>query len=83
MWSMSSRDRVDSSRLETHLRWLLAEIEPKGEAVRQLINEGATVDFFCYSIGSTDVLPSIPKGIQERTKSLGIAIEIDHYRSDG
>jgi hypothetical protein len=80
---MSSRDRVDSPRLETHLRWLLEEIEPKHAAVRQLIKDGASVDFFCYSLGAMDVPPSVPNAIRERARSLGIPIEIDHYRTDG
>jgi hypothetical protein len=79
MWSMSSEDWVDSPRLAVHLDWLLAEIEPKAEAVPSLIADGATVDVFCFSSGSTSMPPTLPKAIRDRAAALGIEIVIDHY----
>lgn len=79
LWSMSSKPWVDSPRLETHLKWLLKQLEPHTEAIQGLLETGIEVDFFCYSLGTTDRPPSISCEVQERSAKLGIAIEIDHY----
>jgi len=79
LWSMSSERCVESPRLETHLDWLLSQLEPRADAIQTIISNGATVDFFCYSLGSSESPPSLPRTIKERAESLGIKIEIDHY----
>ncbi|MBC8106232.1 MAG: DUF4279 domain-containing protein [Anaerolineae bacterium] len=78
-WSMSSKQWVNSPRLHVHLAWLLDQLEPKADAVAKLIQDGANVDFFCYSSGYTRLHPAIPRAIRERARRLGIVIEIDHY----
>lgn len=79
LWSMSSEQWVESPRLETHLKWLLSQLEPRAAEVQRLIGIGIKVDFFCYSLGTSDVPPSIPRAVKERSARLGITIEIDHY----
>lgn len=79
MWSMSSEEWVDSPRLAVHLEWLLAQLEPRVDAIASLISTGATVDFFCFSSGSTSMLPTLPRTIRDRAAALGIEIVIDHY----
>ena len=78
-WSMSSESWVQSPRLEVHLEWLLKQLEPKAEAVAQLISQGVEVDFFCYSLGTTPSLPSVPRSIRSRIERLGVKLDIDHY----
>ena len=79
LWSMSSKEWVESPVLETHVDWLLGEIEPLKDKVRELIEDGIDVDCFCYSMGASEDSPSLSRATRERAKSLGISIEIDHY----
>jgi len=79
MRSMSSEKWVQSPRLAVHIDWLLHEIEPKTDAVRQLLAEGIVADFFCFSSGSKATPPSLPRAIRARAAALGIEIVIDHY----
>jgi hypothetical protein len=79
LWSMSSKEWVESPVLETHVDWLLCQIEPLADAVRGLIAEGVNVDVFCYSLGRSKDSPSLSRATRERAESLGISIEIDHY----
>ena len=79
MWSMSSKEWVESPVLETHVGWLLGEIEPLKDKVRELLEDGIDVDIFCYSMGASEIPPSLSKLTRERAESIGITIEIDHY----
>lgn len=81
LWSMSSEPWIDSPRLQVHLVWLLDQLEPKSEAIQKLIESGAKIDFFCFSVGSTKLPPSLPLAIRNRAQQLGISIVIDHYDS--
>ncbi len=80
MWSMSSKDWVDSPVLDTHLCWVLDQLEPRAQTVHELMDAGATVDIFCYSFGSTPEPPALPRETGERALALGISIGIDHYQ---
>lgn len=82
MWTMSSQDHVMSPRLETHIAWILAQIEPKAETVRSLIGEGVKGDIFCYSVGSTSRPPALPRAMRQRAEALGLFIDIDHYQTE-
>jgi hypothetical protein len=77
---MSSQTWVESPRLEVHLDWLLSQIETRRDTIRDLQDNGIQTDFFCYSSGTTDTPPSLPRLIRERAGSLGFRIAIDHYR---
>lgn len=80
LWSMSSKAWIQSHRLETHLAWLLNEIETKTDIFRRLQADGWKADAFCYSLGPNK--PAIPRKLTERFGALGIEIIIDHYASD-
>lgn len=77
---MSSEAWVDSPRLETHLRWLLSELEPRAVEIGVLLSSGVEADFFCFSSGSSESPPALPRSIRDRADALGIRIDIDHYR---
>ena len=79
LWSMSSESSVESPRSETHLDWLLSQLEPRSDAIRDLLSSGIDADFFCFSSGSSESPPSLPRAIRDRADALGIKIEIDHY----
>ena len=79
MWSMSSEKWVQSPRLAIHLEWLLKQLEPKAAAVAQLLSQEVEADFFCYSLGTTPALPSVPRSLRSRIERLGMKLEIDHY----
>ena len=81
LWSMSSKDRVDSPCLQTHLDWLLGKLESRADAIRSLTIDGLEIDFFCYSLGNSPFAPSLPRSIVERAGNLAIKIKIDHYNS--
>lgn len=79
MWGMSSKDWVASTRLDDHLVWLLDQLEPRAVGVAELLAQGITVNFFCYSSGNTATPPSISETVRNRAVALGIEIDIDHY----
>ncbi len=79
MWSMSSKQWVDSPKLSAHVEWVLAELEPKTDAVRALTSSAIESDIFCYSFGKTEEPPTLPASLHERASALGLSIEIDHY----
>lgn len=79
LWLMSSEKWVQSPRLAVHLEWLLSELEPMAGVVQSLLADGIEADFFCYSTGSTETAPSLPRSIRDRAAVLGIKIVIDHY----
>ena len=78
LWSMSSKPWVDSPRLETHLAWLLSQLEQRREAVRDILASEVHADFYCYSLGLSEEPPPLSKAIRGRAASLGIDIEINH-----
>lgn len=81
-WSMSSEAHVDSPRLETHIKWLLEQIEPHAKTIATFQANGTHIDFFCYTLGTSPNPPSLPRSIRDRAAKLGIAIEIDYYTVD-
>ena len=81
MWQISSKAWVNSSKLSTHIDWLLVELEPKAEYIIELMTQGVKGDIFCYSYGS-DEPPSIPNSIRQRAEKLGLQIDIDHYSAE-
>jgi len=83
MWSMTSKGCVHSGRLETHVAWLLNELEPVANEFRDLLEDGIHADIFCYSVGSTDRPPAIPNSLRDRAARLGLIIDIDHYDERG
>jgi hypothetical protein len=81
MWAMSSEQWVDSPRLPIHLEWLLEQLEPHQAVITEILANGVTADFFCYSSGRTSIPPAIPRVIRGRAHALGFTIEVDHYDS--
>jgi hypothetical protein len=79
MWSMSSREAVRSPRLSVHIEWLLSELEPKADAIRELHRRGFAADIFCYSAGTNQRPPAIPRSLRARAQALGLRIDIDRY----
>ena len=79
MWSMSSEKWVDSPVLDTHLRWILEQLEPRREKVIEILNSGVRGDLFCYSVGYSPNPPSLPRETVRRAAAIGMKIEIDHY----
>ena len=78
-WSMSSESWVQSTKLETHLIWLLVQLEPHAEAIHAIDIPDLKTDFFCYSAGATPAKPAISESVTRRARALGISIDIDHY----
>lgn len=81
LWTMSSERWVDSPRLHIHLLWLLEQLEPRRTAIDEILANGVTADFFCYSCGLTPEPPSIPRTVRDRADALRFTIQIDHYDS--
>jgi len=81
-WRMSSKGWVDSPRLHVHVNWMLSELEPVAEPLREILGTGARGDIFCYSAGRTSEHPAIPNETRLRAEALGLAIEIDHYETN-
>ena len=80
MWSFSSKSWVNSPNLNTHLKWLLKELDSKKEFLLEYKNNpNIRMDVFCFSTGHSKKPPTIPTQIKEQFSDLGIEIEIDHY----
>jgi hypothetical protein len=79
MWSTSSKGWVKSTELDTHVRWLLDQLEPLKTEIAELLASGATADIFCFSEGPTVEPPVLPGETQDRAARLSLPIEIDHY----
>ena len=81
MWSMSTRDIIQSPRLVTHIEWLLAELEPKADALRALLTGDRIGDIFCYSMGASSRGPPIARFNRDRAAALGLIIDVDHHET--
>lgn len=79
VWRMSSKDYVRSSRVQTHIEWILSEIAPRQRELSVLFERGVRGDIFCFSSGKTTEPPSYPHALQEQAKGLGLNIVVDHY----
>lgn len=82
MWSMSSESWVHSSDLDVHVSWLLEQLEPRAEKVKQLLANGVVGDIFCFSSGAPAHSPTLPDRTIERVAALGLTIDIDYYGND-
>lgn len=64
IWSINS-ELPETSSLEEHLTFLLETLEPMGDKVRELANDGYRVDFYCGFFvkhgaqGGFDISPEI------------------------
>ena len=77
-WSFSSKGRVSSKQVGTHVRWLLELLQPRAEAVRQLADT-YRVDIFCFAMAPDP--PAVAGGLRERAAGLGLVIEVDYYET--
>src|SRR5688572_2664394 len=46
MWAMSSEKWVDSPVLNTHLRWILKQLEPHRDKVVEILHSGVRAELF-------------------------------------
>ncbi len=76
LWSFSSKGRVSSQRVGTHVRWLLEFLQPRAEAVKQLA-DAYRVDIFCFAIAPEP--PSVPGELREQAAGFGLIIDVDYY----
>ncbi|MGF6967618.1 hypothetical protein OKW43_004646 [Paraburkholderia sp. WC7.3g] len=82
LWSVDSKDDVDSDVLTPHLRYLIERLAlPRSDLPELLRRTGAQMRFFCYwDNESGDRVPDIPEDIRTMMEALGGTIEIDEYR---
>ncbi len=52
-WFLSSKDNVNSTDLNEHLEWLLDQVLPHEEALRELRDSGIKTDVACYWLSLT------------------------------
>jgi hypothetical protein len=79
LWSMSSERWIDSPVLNTHIRWILEQLEPHRDKVIEILHSGVRGDLFCYSVGHSPDPPNLPRETVLRADAMGMKIEIDHY----
>jgi Domain of unknown function (DUF4279) len=79
LWSMSSESWVRSSDLDVHVSWLLDQLEPRVDGVKQLLANGVVGDIFCFSSGFPAHPPTLPGRTLQRAAALGLTIDIDYY----
>jgi len=79
-WLLSSRDRVSSGELEAHFVWLLQQIEPVAEVLRELQLEGNDIALICVLSGSpTGGGPTIGAPMMARIANLKVPVDFDIY----
>jgi hypothetical protein len=69
---MSSEKWVESPVLETHIRWLLDQLEPRWDGVARILQSGVRADIFCYSLGRSAAPPGLSKETVRRAEAMGI-----------
>ncbi len=80
MWSFSSKNWVDSPLLDSHVCWLLDQIEPRSIKLFELLDSGNAADIFCYLSGSGAEPSELPASTIQRAKELRLTIDIDYYQ---
>lgn len=82
VWSVDSKEHVESDLLTPHLRYLINRLAlPRSDLPELLRRTGAQMRFFCYWDNySGDRVPHIPEDIRTMMEALGGTIEIDEYR---
>ena len=79
---MSSQKWVDSPVLDTHIRWILEQLEPHREKIIEILQSGVRADLFCYSLGYSPDPPGLPRETVRRADAMGLKIGIDHYEAE-
>jgi hypothetical protein len=79
-WILSSRDLVASDDLETHVAWILDQIEPASNAIRSLRAHGNDAALICvFSGGETGDGPTLSPRTLARIAKLEIPVDFDVY----
>jgi Domain of unknown function (DUF4279) len=81
-WLLSS-GLPDTVALADHLREILRRLEPKGDQIRALRDQGYTLDVFCgYFLERYNEQFILPPDVLGRVAALGAALHLDIYSSD-
>jgi hypothetical protein len=82
-WFLCSKDCVDSKDIGRHVDWLLEQVLPSAEALRQLQDKGAQTDVFCYWYSASGQGgPSLYPETMSKLGSLRLEIGFDIYFAD-
>lgn len=80
LWSLSTRDRIESRDSRRHIDWLLDQIEDKASTLRSLQEEGARIAVNCFWLSlSGEGGPTISPGQMRRLGALNIELWFDVY----
>ena len=80
LWLLSTKGRVRSRHLATHVRWLLRMVAPKADVLRTIAARH-DADIFCYL--RAPHAPSMPGELREEAVAMGLFIDIDHDETKG
>ena len=80
-WGLTSDDRINSTDLTLHIGWVLDQIEPGRQKIRELINEKKfDAELSCLWIFPTSHNGlSISSDLLERIASLSLKLNLDIY----
>ena len=76
---MSSRDWVEAPDVDTHIVWILDQIEPRAEEISRLLARGIRVDITCCLIDKPEAPPTVPARTLSRVAQLGLELDVDRY----
>lgn len=80
-WFLSSREAVPSRDATRHVDWLIDQLEPARESLRQLQTTGCRMDISCFweSAGCAGGGPLLYPRQMQRLAELGLEIWFDFY----
>jgi hypothetical protein len=79
-WAIESGLHVQSTNLSLHIEWLLNRIEPVQVEVLSLVDEGFSVDIFCFLESLTGHGgPTFSPTLLRRVANLNVELSLDMY----
>lgn len=82
-WFLCTKDCVNSKDLRRHVDWLIEQVRTSAQALRQLQDEGAHTDVFCYWVSASGQGgPSLYPETMSKLGELRLEIGFDIYSAN-
>jgi hypothetical protein len=79
-WFLTSKGAVESRDVRRHLAWLLAQLGPRADAIRDLQAGGCRMDVFCYWLSRNGHGgPAVSPAQMSQLARLGLELGFDVY----
>ena len=82
IWSLCSKNVIDSVDVETHISWLLNQVSP-GRSIHEVTDHGGHAFITCFWAGNgRGGGPILPSGLVRAVADHGIELQFDFYVED-